>query len=82
MRVARRRRAGGRMALLAAGVLLALVHAARLDPGLLAAAVPFPAGPVLRCAVCDRARGRRGAPILARLPGLSAFAARERRAFA
>jgi len=64
------------------GTLLALVHAARLDPGLLGGGVPFPAGAILRAAVGTGLCAVAAGPLLGRLPGLSAFTHRERRAFA
>jgi len=65
------------------GILLALVHAARLDPAVVRGSLPFPAGPVLRCALSTALAAGVAAPILARLPGLSPFAGvKRRRAFA
>jgi hypothetical protein len=65
------------------GVLLALVHAARLDPTLVRGSLPFPAGAVLRSAVATALAASVGAPLLARLPGVSPFAGvKRRRAFA
>ena len=64
------------------GTLLALVHAARLDPGLVGAGVPFPAGAVLRTAAATGLCAVLVGPLLARLPGLSPFTHVERRAFA